>query len=475
MSSDLHGDAGDIAVGASPLVPGARVHLVGVGGSGMSAVARVLLERGHPVSGSDLRGGPACSALAAMGAVVSIGHAAANVGDAELVAVSAAVPADNPEVVHAAEKGVPLLSRPQLLDALMRGRRRIGISGTHGKTTTTSMVTVALQQAGLDPSFAIGGALHDSGTSAHHGSGDVFVAEADEAYGSFLAMTVDCAVVTNIELDHHDYYADLDAVRTGFTQFLAGLGADGLAIMCADDAGAAALRGRVGARVVTYGESELSDAHITDVVLERDASRFRLRHDEDLGEFRLRLRGRHNVLNAAGAILAARWAGADVEAIREGLAAFGGAQRRFQRIGEAGGVTVIDDYGHHPTELAATLLAARQSQPAGRVIAVLQPHRYSRTAALARELGQALAEADLAVVTDVYAAGEPPVPGVTGGLVADAARHAGVETRFVAGAREVADVVVELARPGDLVLTMGAGDITEVGPVILRRLGERDG
>lgn len=463
-----------------PLPAGARVHLIGVGGAGMSPLAHILLERGHPVSGSDLRGGRVCAALTAMGATVSVGHAAAHVEGADLVVVSTAVPPDNPELVRADELGLPVLRRAELLDALMVGQRRVLIAGTHGKTTTTAMTTVCLQAAGLDPSFAIGGTLSEAGTSAHHGTGGLFVAEADEAYGSFAWLTPDAAVVTNLELDHHDHYDDLHAVREAFLHFLErrphtpGGERTGPAIVCLDDDGARGLLPDVAAPFSTYGEHADADLRIADMVFSPDESRFHLVHaGEDLGEFCLRLPGRHNVANAAAAAASALWAGADAEAIRSALAGFAGAQRRFQRLGAASGVTVIDDYGHHPTELAATLSAARQTAPRGRIVAVFQPHRYSRTAALAGELGAALEGADLAVVTDVYAAGEQPVPGVTGALVADAAAAAGVATFFVPAGGDLVETVVSLVADGDVVVTLGAGDITELGPVLLQRLEGR--
>jgi UDP-N-acetylmuramate--alanine ligase len=458
------------------LRPGARVHLVGIGGAGMSALAQILLERGHPVSGSDLRGGPACAALAAMGAAVAVGHDAAHVDGADLVVVSSAVPSANPEIGRAARLGIPTIVRAELLELLLAGSRRLLVTGTHGKTTTTSMATVALQSAGLDPSFAIGGTLHDAGTSAHHGRGDVFVAEADEAYRSFLRLTPDCAVVTNVEMDHHDAYADEAAVATAFRRFLARRTPGAPALVCRDDAGGAALLDDAGPPTVAYGEHPDASLRVAGVELAPDGSAFRLSSGvEDLGRFELRLPGRHNVLNAAAAVGAALWAGADIDAVRAGLAGFHGAQRRFQRLGDAGGVTVVDDYGHHPTEIAATIAAARQTLPHGRLVAVFQPHRYSRTAALGAALGTSLAAADLVVVTDVYPAGEAAVPGVTGALVADAAAAAGADTRFVPSTGDVAETVAALAAEGDLVLTLGAGDITEVGRVLLRLLEGRRG
>lgn len=463
----------DPSAAARALSSNARVHLVGVGGAGMSGLAQILVERGHQVSGSDLRGGRAATALAAMGAQIHVGHEAAHVESADAVVASNAIPDENPELVRAHELGLPVLGRAELLAALMAGYRRLLIAGTHGKTTTTAMTTVCLQAAALDPSFAIGGTLHDGTTNAHHG-GEVFVAEADEAYGSFLALTPDCAVVTNVEYDHHDHYPDRRAVDDAFVAFLAKRPSDAPAILCADDEGAMRLADRVGGVVRTYGEHPEAWMRVVDCVHEPTESRFRLRREGvDLGDFRLRLPGRHNVLNATAAVAAASWAGADTEAVREGLARFTGAQRRFQRLGTASGVSVVDDYAHHPSELTATLAAARQAQPSGRVVAVFQPHRYSRTAALGSELGAALADADLAVVTDVYAAGEQPVPGVTGALVAGAAREGGTDVRYVGPGDDLAQTVADLVESGDLVLTLGAGDITELGPVLLRRLEGR--
>ena len=453
----------------------APVHLVGIGGAGMSALASILLQRGFAVSGSDLRGGRAAGALEAMGARVEVGHDAANLGSAALVVASTAVPADNPEVAAARERGIPVIRRAELLAALMTDLRAILVAGTHGKTTTTSMLTVALQRAGMDPSFAIGGMIHESGTSAHHGSDDLFVAEADESDRSFLVFRPDCAIVTNVELDHHDVYADFDDVLATFAAFLGGRGPAGRAVVCIDDAGGRRLLDLIDGDVVTYGQAAGAMVRLTDVELEVDASRATVLLD-GAGPVPLRLRvpGLHNLLNATGALAAGLWAGADPAALTDGLASFGGAQRRFQRLGTAAGVTVVDDYAHHPTELAVTLAAARQTAPRGRIVAVFQPHRYSRTAALGSELGAALEGADLAIVTDVYAAGEAPVPGVTAHLVAAAAAAAGTQTHVVEGVADVAAALADLCAPGDLVLTLGAGDVTLVGPVLLELLRRRD-
>jgi UDP-N-acetylmuramate--alanine ligase len=453
------------------LRPGMRVHLIGIGGAGMSALAWILLQRSHPVTGSDLRAGRSVTALRSMGAQIFTGHEARFVDDAELVVASTAIPDTNPELVRARELGLPVLHRADLLAALMTGHSQLLIAGTHGKTTTTSMATVCLQTAGLDPSFAIGGTLHDAGTSAHHGTGQWFVAEADESDSSFLVYEPDVAVVTNVDLDHHDEFADLAAVDRVFLDFLGRRGPDGLAVVCLDDVGVQRVLDRIGGPVETYGEHPDATLRIVDVELNPDGGRFGLVHDgQDVGRFEITLPGRHNVANATAAALACVHAGADWDGIRRGLAVFAGANRRFERLGSAAGVTLVDDYGHHPAELRATLEAARQTAPGGRVIAVFQPHRFSRTAALGAELGGALTGADLVIVTDVYGAGEQPVAGVTGRLVADAAAAAGADVQYIPSVADVPDRLLELVSDGDLVLTLGAGDITEVGPVALDRL-----
>lgn len=460
--------------GTADLMPGQHVHLIGVGGAGMSALAQILLERGVSVSGSDLRTGASTESLRAMGARIDRGHHAPQVDGADLVVISNAVPADNVELGRARAQRRPVILRADLLELLMAGHRRVLISGTHGKTTTTAMTTVALQACGFDPSFAIGGALPAS-TGAHHGSSQVFVAEADEAFRSFLRLTPDVAVITNLEMDHHDEYADERAYRHAFLQFLDRRPPDGLAILCADDPGSAGLTAAVGSPVTTYGTAPSADIVIDRIVPEPGGgSSFRLTEsDSPIAAVTVAAPGRHNVLNATAAILATRWAGGSIAVAAAGLAAFSGALRRFQRIGTVAGVTVVDDYGHHPTELAATLAAARQANPGGRVIAVFQPHRFSRTQAMGEGLGRALAAADVVVVTAIYAAGEDALPGVTGQIVATAAAREGASVQFVDDLNTLAPTVVGLSRPGDMVLTMGAGDITRLGPQILAGLEQR--
>jgi UDP-N-acetylmuramate--alanine ligase len=450
------------------LAPGAAVHLVGIGGAGMSPLARILLERGHPVSGSDLRGGPAADAVAALGATVAVGHDAAHVGEADLVVISSAVPDDNPEVVAARERGIPVVLRAVLLELVMAGRRRVLVAGTHGKTTTTAMVTSILTEAGMEPGFAIGGVLAGAGTSAAAGAGEVFVAEADEAYRSFLHLTPDCAIVTNLEMDHHDEYADEAAVVEAFLGFAARRTPGGPFVVCVDDPGARDLAGRLDAPVVRYGTAEDADLRITDLGASADGATWRLTRDgEDLGSFSLPFTGVHNVRNATAAVAAATWAGASADDARRALAAFSGTQRRFQRIGEAAGVLVVDDYAHHPTELTAVIAAARDVRPDGRVLVAFQPHRWSRTAAFAPEMGRALADADVVLVTDVYAAGEAAVPGSGPEVIVAGAREGGAEAVHVPGTADVPDRLAALVRPGDVVLTLGAGDITQQAPRVV--------
>lgn len=455
----------------SKLRPGMAVHLIGIGGAGMSALAWILLQRAHPVTGSDLRVGRSVTALRSMGAVIQTGHDPHLVERAELVVASTAIPRGNPELRRADELGLPVLRRAELLAALMADHDQLLIAGTHGKTTTTSMVAVCLQTAGVDPSFAIGGTLHDAGTSAHHGTGPWFVAEADESDSSFLVYEPDVAVVTNVDLDHHDEFADLAAVDDVFLRFLERRRPGATAIVCLDDEGVRRVLPRIAAPVETYGEHPDATLRTVDLTLHPFGGSFGLVHrGEDVGRFEINLPGRHNVANATAAALAAVHAGATWDAVRRGLSMFAGANRRFERLGDAAGVSVVDDYGHHPAELRATLDAARQTAPDGRVIAVFQPHRFSRTAALGAELGAALSGADVVIVTDVYGAGEQPVAGVTGQLVADAASATGVETHYVPSVADVPAHLLDLVCPGDLVLTVGAGDITEVGPVALDRL-----
>ena len=455
-------------------LPGS-VHLVGIGGAGMSALARVLLARGADVSGSDLKESRALAALRALGARVSVGHDADNLGDAEAIVVSSAIPGVNPEVSAARRRAIPILQRAQVLALLMRERRGIAVAGTHGKTTTTSMIAMTLRHAGLDPTFLIGGDLNEVGTNAHAGSGEWLVAEADESDGSLLWLAPEIAVITNIEVDHLDYYRDERQIRETFLAFAHNLADGGTAILGVDDPGIGWLRERITRDVVTFGST--ADADWSGDVIDRSPAgqRVLVRHaGKPAGEMTLGVPGIHNVRNALAAVAASALVGVPFAVAAEELASFGGVHRRFQLRGNVEGVTVVDDYAHHPTEIRATLEAARE-QGWERIVAVFQPHRYSRTQHLGRQLGAALAAADLAVITDVYGAGEQPVPGVAGKMVVDGllSERPRARVAYLPKRGEVAGFVAGRVEPGDLVLTIGAGDITMLADELLHALVER--
>ncbi|WP_291473473.1 UDP-N-acetylmuramate--L-alanine ligase [Corynebacterium sp.] len=478
-----------------------RVHMVGIGGSGMSGIARILLDHGIAVSGSDMKESRVVLALRAAGARISVGHDAANLTSGgelpDAVVISfAAIPHDNPELVTATERGIPLLRRSDLLALLMADRRAVLVSGTHGKTSTTSMAVVGLQAAGMDPSFAIGGQLNRAGTNAHHGTGDVFVAEADESDGSFLSYSPTVAVVTNIEADHLDFYGTEEAYHEVFGAFAGRVVPDGYLVTCVDDPGAAELAERVvagevelaeGARVLGYGTAAAFEAHPTvpvgAVVVDAGTTVYggsqatvRFPESDTVRTVTVRTPGRHMLLNATAAVLAGELVGSDLDEVIDGVAAFDGVRRRFEYHGTAGGVEVYDDYAHHPTEVRAVLSAARDKVAAraaaegaeGRVIAVFQPHLYSRTITFAEEFAAALSLADTAVVLDIYGAREDPVEGVTSRIITDRMTVPVVyEERF----SDVPERVAEVAHPGDVVLTVGAGTVTMLADEILRRLG----
>jgi UDP-N-acetylmuramate--alanine ligase len=465
----------DLSVDIPPAELLGRVHFVGIGGAGMSGIARVLLARGLRVSGSDAKDSRIITALRAEGATVTIGHDAANVGDAETVVVSSAIRANNPEVVVARERGLRLIHRSQALFAVMQGRTRVAVAGTNGKTTTTSMLTVALQRAGVDPSFAIGGELTETGTNAHHGTGPVFVAEADESDGSFVLYRPHVAVVTNVQPDHLDHYGTAEAVEDAFLAFVLGIPEGGLLVACADDEGSRRLAESAaaqGIRAVTYGAADDADIQVRAA----DGGFTLVEGGGATGSVRLQVPGWHNVLNAAAAYAAAtRGLALDPAAIRDGLAGFTGTRRRFETRGRAGGVTVVDDYAHNPGKVAAALQTARAVGSGGRVVVVFQPHLFSRTRDFAEQFGAALGAADEVVVMDVYAAREDPVPGVTGALVAAAVPLPPEQVAFVPSWSAVAEEVVGRLRPGDILLTVGAGDVTLIGPEVLALLAEPTG
>ena len=455
--------------------PPAAVHFMGVGGIGVSALARALLERGYSVSGCDLAPGRVTEELGRLGATVSDGHDPAHLDGVNLLVISSAVRAENPELAAALARGVPVVKRAALLGLLLRPLRTIAVAGTHGKTTTSALVATILLDAGLDPTAFVGGDVPALGGNARVGHGEWAVAEADEYDRSFLRLTPRVAVVTNVEHDHVDIYPDLAAVREAFARFIALLPSDGVLVACADDAATMELAAAAPCRVVTYGLADLSgpagsaDWSAHDVVLDADGARFTLRAPDDVERpVRARLAGRHNVANALAALAATREAGVALAAALETLATFRPPGRRQEVKGYApGGAVIVDDYGHHPTEVAATLAGLRALYPGRRLRVVYQPHTYSRTRAVLAETGRSLREADEVAVTDIYPARETDMLGVSGADVVDSARRAGVDAMLTP---TVADAAAWLTRDdgSDVVLiTMGAGDIWKAGEQVL--------
>lgn len=450
-----------------------RVHLIGVGGAGMSAIALLLAARGVPVSGSDARDSVVLAALRDAGVRTHVGHDADHVTGADTVVVSSAIRETNPELAAARARALRVLHRSAALAALMAGRRTVAVAGAHGKTTTSAMVAGILAAAGRDPSYAIGAAV-DGPVGARHGDGDAFVAEADESDGSFLAYTPEVAVVTNVEPDHLDHYGTREAFEDAFEAFAGRIVPGGSLVVCLDDDGARRLAARAaerGVAVVGYGTAPDAVVRLGEWVPAGQGGSVAVTDTRDGARAVLELQvpGAHNGLDAAAAWTAARLLGVPGDVSAEALGAFRGTGRRFEDRGTRAGVRVVDDYAHHPTEVAALLRAARSVAGQGRVLVLFQPHLFSRTRTFAREFADALATADLAVVTDVYAAREDPDPAVTGALITDAMPHG--RGLFVAGRLDAAATVGRLARPGDLVLTVGAGDVTELAPAVLDAVG----
>ncbi|GAB3597926.1 UDP-N-acetylmuramate--L-alanine ligase [Angustibacter peucedani] len=451
------------------------VHFIGIGGAGMSGIARLMLAMGLQVSGSDAKDSLLLTALRAEGATVHVGHDAAHVDGARTVVASSAVRESNPELRRARELGLRVLHRSQALAAVSRGHRVVAVAGTNGKTTTTSMLTVMLQRCGADPSFSIGGELTESGTNAHLGSGDAFVLEADESDGTFVVYRPQIGVVTNVQPDHLDFYGTAEGVDDGFLALARSIAPGGLLVVCADDEGAVRLAGRAaaeGIRVTTYGEAEEADVRLTGVSLDGATTGFDVvDHGRPVGRAQLRVPGRHNALNALAAYTAIVALGLPPGDALAATEAFTGTRRRFEPRGTAGGVRVFDDYAHNPGKVAAALATGRQVAGHGRLVVVFQPHLYSRTRDFAAQFGAALGQADEVVVMDVYAAREDPVPGVSGALVADAVPLPDDRVAFVPSWSATADAVRARLRPGDLLLTVGAGDVTLLADEVLDLLG----
>ena len=448
------------------------VHLIGIGGAGMSGIARLLLARDVSVRGSDLKESRNLDALREAGATVFVGHRRAQVVDPDAVVVSAAIPTGNVELREARERGIPVVTRAQVLAALMRGRRSVAVAGTHGKTTTTSMISVMCSRLGLDPTFVIGGDLNEIGSGASHGAGELFIAEADESDGSFLLYEPSVAVITNVEEDHVDYYAGRPEVEEAFRAFAARGGA---VVACWDDPGVRRALGDPPPVLLRYGWDPEADLTIRDEQVTSAGSTASVHYGEAAIDLRVSVPGRHNLLNAAAALAVAAALGLPLRESADAIASFDGVRRRFERRGSARGATFVDDYAHHPTEVAATLAAAR-IDGGRRVMAVFQPHRYTRTQAMWRQLGESLGAADVVVVTDVYGAGETPIPGVTGKLLVEALTEwaPGKRVVYLPRRSDVAPFLAREVREGDLVLTLGAGDITMVADATLEQLGGAD-
>jgi UDP-N-acetylmuramate--alanine ligase len=446
------------------------VHIIGIGGAGMSGLARILLARGATVSGSDARDSAAVAALRALGATVHIGHAPANLGEPgsadepDTVVYSTAIAASNPELVEARARGLQVVRRAAALASVIASRRGVAVAGTHGKTSTTSLLTIAAQACGLDPSFAIGGNLYETGLNAHEGTGKLFIVEADESDGSFLMLAPEAAIVTNVEADHLENHGDLAGVQRAFELFVDRIVPGGVLLACADDAGARALadyaKGR-DLRVLTYGEATDADVRVTEIA-EGPSSVACTVAGPGVGPIRVTLSalvGRHMALNGAGALALAAQLGMDPQVVAGAFAGFRGVHRRFELRGTAGGVRVYDDYAHHPTEIAATLRGARPAVGGGRLIAVFQPGTFSRTQVFAQEFAAAMALADIAVVMDVYPAREEPIPGVTGATIADRIPLPPERIIYEPSWSSTPSRIAAVARPGDLVVTMGIGDV----------------
>ena len=450
-----------------------HVHFVGVGGIGMSGIAEILRSLDFSVSGSDLKGSDVTKRLEQLGVHVDVGHRASNVRDADVVVISSAVRADNPEVLEARARQIPVIQRAEMLAELMRLKYGVAIAGSHGKTTTTSLVATVLRAAGLDPTVVVGGKVNALGSNARLGQGDLLVAEADESDGSFLRLTPTIAVVTNIDPEHLDHYGTHDALKDAFVSFVERIPFYGLGVLCLDHPHVQAILPRIQRRHVTYGLSAQADyraAHATFHGLETHFDAYR--RNDHLGAFTVKMPGAHNVLNTLASIAVADELEVPLDVVRDALASFGGVQRRFTIVGEARGVTLVDDYGHHPAEIEATLDAARRAYGDRRVVVAFQPHRYTRTQALLQDFARAFNRADLVLVTEIYPGGEDPIPGVSGKRLADEIKaHGHHDVTYVPTRAEVTNVVDRIAQPRDIVICLGAGDINKCARELLGKWG----
>ena len=448
-----------------------KIHFVGIGGIGMSGIAEVLINLGYQVSGSDLKESELTQRLARLGGLISYGHRRENLAEVDVVVTSTAVKQDNPEVEEAHRRKIPVIPRAEMLAELMRMKYGIAIAGTHGKTTTTSMVATVLSHGDIDPTVVIGGRLDSIGSNAKLGQGEFLVAEADESDGSFLTLSPTIAVVTNVDEDHLDFYRDLDEIRATFIDFINKVPFYGLVVLCLDDGNLQGMIPQVKKRLVTYGLTSQADFQASNVEHQGDRTTFRVHfRGEDLGRLSIRMPGRHNVLNALAAVAVGMELDMPFPVIAEGFQDFGGVGRRFQVKGEPQGIMIVDDYGHHPVEIKATLAAACSGW-SRRVVAVFQPHRYSRTAALFHDFVTAFYQADHIAVMDVYAAGEAEIPGVTAEKLADGiSGHGHKSCCYTGNIEATVEHLQAVLQPGDILITLGAGNVWQVGEELLRLL-----
>ncbi len=453
-----------------------HVHFVGVGGIGMSGLAEILCNLDFEVSGSDLKEGENTQALRALGVRIDVGHSAANLKEADVVVYSSAIAETNPEISHAHERGIPVIPRAEMLAELMRVKYGVAIAGSHGKTTTTSLVATVLRAAGLDPTVVVGGKMASFGSNAKLGAGDLLVAEADESDGSFLRLSPTIAVVTNIDPEHLDHYGTHENLKKAFLQFVEKVPFYGLAVLCLDHPDVQQLLPQVRRRHVTYGLSQQADYSARNISYEGTLTRFvAYRHGKSLGEFTVSMPGQHNVQNTLAAIAVADELEVPFDVLRQSLSSFHGVARRFSVVDQPGGVALVDDYGHHPVEIRATLSAARRAY-SGQVRVAFQPHRYSRTASLFDDFARAFNDADEVLLADVYAAGETPIEGADSAHLAEAIRkHGHHNVRYVPDRDELALQLAEGARAGDVVLSLGAGDINKVLKLVAGRLRATSG
>lgn len=453
-----------------------NIHFVGIGGVGMSGLAKILLEMGYHVSGSDLKESEITKRLKDLGAIIYRGHDKKNLNGASVVVVSSAIPKNNPEVIAAQEKQIPVWQRAEMLARLMREKKGIAIAGAHGKTTTTSMISMILERNGFDPTIVIGGEVNDIGSNAKLGNGEYLVAEADESDGSMLRLDPTVAVVTNIEDDHLDHYGSLENIVKAFVEFINKIPPEGFALLCKDNINVQKIMDSLSVKTITYGLQEHGDYLAKEVKMSNLASSFQVwAYGKFLGEITLRVPGLHNIYNALAATAICLEQGVNFEKIKSSLALFSGVQRRFQIIGQINDIMVVDDYAHHPTEIKVTLQAARDGWK-GRVIAVFQPHRYTRTKLLHDEFAKAFSQADIIILNEIYSAGEEPIPGITGEKLCLAVKeHEGREVALLATKEDIVEHLLKIVQPGDLILTIGAGDIWMAGKALVTKLKETIG